>query len=200
MKPVYILFTFLLASCDIKIRTMQEHQRLFEETAQRKWAWEHLVDSLSQMTDTNHVLALQAIDQLIAEDSATGRVYVDHLYFMKGKIYYKLGSLSKALHAYSIAIEGGESPDYLVGRAEVYIKRKEYDKALKELKYAAGMNYDYFWYVGNYFEVRGKRDSAIVFYDKLYQKDTSFYKYPHERILELRNPKTKLLTELYWRQ
>ena len=91
------------------------------------------------------------------------------------------------------------SPKILAAKAGAHRKLKEYELALNELRQAADINYDYYWYIGNYFEIRRQMDSAITNYQKLYDKDTSVYKYCRDRIKELKHNKARPLTELIYR-
>jgi tetratricopeptide (TPR) repeat protein len=92
-----------------------------------------------------------------------------------------------------------EMPKDLAARAGAYLKLKQYNMALADLKKAASINHYYLWNIGNYYEVIENKDSAISCYIELYVKDTVVYKYCKDRVSELKNPKTKLFKELVYR-
>lgn len=164
-------------------------------------AWKNLVDSLYKMADTNQTTAFRAIDHLIADDASLDRHKISELHFIKGDIYYRIDSLQKALTEFTTS--GQEysmgTPKDLAARAGVFLKLKQYDNAFADLNKATEINYDYFWNLGNYYEVIGNIDSATSCYNRLYNHDTITYKFCLDRINELNNPKTKLLTELVYR-
>lgn len=64
---------------------------------------------------------------------------------------------------------------------------------------AANRNFDYKWNLGNYFEIIGKKDSAIVCYRWLYTEDSTIYSYCGERMRELQGKHPRLLTELIYK-
>ncbi len=160
-------------------------------------AWENLVDSLYKIADTNQTTTFLAIDNLISNDTSLDRHKISELHFIKGDIYYRIDSLQKAVTEFTIA--GQTTPKDLAARAGAYIKLKQYDSAFADLNKAAEINYDYFWNLGNYYEVIGNKDSATSYYNRLYKQDTTTYKFCQDRVMELKNPKTKLLTELVYR-
>ena len=161
-------------------------------------AWEYLVDSLYRMADTNQITTFLTIDNLISNDTSLDRHKISILHFIKGNIYYRIDSLQKSITEFTAA--GVEyAPKYLAARAGAYLKLKQYDNAIADLKKAAELNYDYFWNIGNYYEVIEERDVAISYYVQLYNKDTTFYKFCKDRIVELGKPEAKLFTELVFR-
>lgn len=164
-------------------------------------AWENIVDSLYKLADINQTTAFREIDHLITDDTSLDRHKISELHFIKGDIYYRIDSLQKALTEFTTS--GQEynmgTPKDLAARAGVFLKLKQYYNAFADLSKATEINYDYFWNLGNYYEVIGNKDSATSCYNRLYNHDTTTYKFCLDRINELKNPKTKLLTELVYR-
>jgi len=162
-------------------------------------SWENKIDSIIKLADTNRLLAIQAIDSIMQYDTL-GASKIFDLHFLKGNLYYQIDSLTKAIDEFSLAeLRDVTSPKILAAKAGAHIKLKEYDLALNELRQAADINYDYYWNIGNYFEIRGQKDSALSNYQKLYDENKTVYKYCGDRIEELKHNKSKLLTELVYR-
>jgi len=195
-----------LTSCNFKPKSfdqmMREIRQDFAREAEisnaRILAWEYLVDSLYQMADTNQIATFLTIDSLISNDTSLDRHKISELHFIKGDIYYRIDSLQKSITEFT-TVGVDYSPKHLAARASAYLKLKQYDNALTDLKKAAEINSDFFWNIGNYYEVIGNKDYAISCYTKLYNRDTMIYKFCQDRITELKKPTTELLTELVFR-
>lgn len=202
LKLVGLLF---LTSCDFIPKShdqmMKEIRENFAKEAEisnaRTMAWENLVDGLYKMADTNQIRTFQTIDSLISNDRSLDRHKISELHFIKGNIYYRIDSLQKSIIEFTSA--DMKAPKYLAARAGAYIKLRQYNNAFADLNKAAEINYDYYWNVGNFYEVTGNKDSATVYYLSLYNRDTITYKFCQERVNNLKNPETKLLTELVYR-
>lgn len=200
-----LIMSFLLGGCGFKSNSIdqmiKENQKDFAKETEvfnaKILAWENLVDSLYKMADTNQILALDALDNLINNDTSLDRNKISELHFIKGNIYYRIDSLQKAIDEFSTA--DIEAPKYLAAKSGAYLKLKQYDNAFSDLYKASKINYYYLWNIGNYYEVIGKKDSAIACYNRLYVHDTTVYKFCNERVNELKDLKTKLMTELVFR-
>ena len=208
MKITFKILTVLLflTSCNFKPKSFDQMMREIREDFAREaeinnariLAWEYLVDSLYQMADTNQIATILAIDNLMSNDTSLDRHKISQLHFIKGDIYYRIDSLQKSITEFTAA--GVEyAPKHLAARAGAYLKLKQHYNALADLTKAAELNYDYFWNIGNYYEVIGERDTAIAYYTRLYNKNTTVYKFCQDRIIELKQPKTQLFTELIFR-
>jgi len=164
-------------------------------------AWESLVDSLYNMADTNQMAAFQAINNLMSNDTSLDRYDISDLHFIMGDIYYHIDSCQKSISEFTMAEQdiNFDAPKILAARAGAYLKLKQYDNAFDDLNNAADINYDYLWNIGNYFEIRGERDSAIFYYRKLYNEDTTYYKFCLERADSLKKGEIKTLTKLIYR-
>jgi tetratricopeptide (TPR) repeat protein len=211
MKTTIIISTFIIlfSSCDTNQKPldkmMSEIREDFAKEAEisnaKTMAWENIVDSLYKLAHTNKYKAIISIDNIIHSDTSIDRHKISELHFIKGDLYYSIDSLQKSVDEFTTAGEAYNmgSPKDLAARAGSYIKSKEFTKAHLDLTQAALINYDYWWNIGNYYEIIGKKDSAIIYYKKLYTKDTVNCKQCNDRVLELKNPNTKLLTNLIYR-
>jgi tetratricopeptide (TPR) repeat protein len=201
-----LIFALLLISCRQKSfqEKIDDIRNDFSKKAEvynaEVLSWENKIDSIIKLADTNHLLAIHAIDSIIQYDTIFGSIKNSELHFLKGDFYYQIDSFTKAIDEFSLAeLENFASPKILAAKAGAHIKLREYDLASNELRQAANINYDYYWNIGNYFEIRGQRDSALSNYQKLYDKNKTVYKYCGDRIKELKNSKSRLLTELIYR-
>lgn len=160
--------------------------------------WERIYDSLDKKALDSPIIVLPALTRLIQSHKYSSP-HVSDLYFLQGNIYYRIDSFQMAVSAYSEADPRGDGPKYLAARAGAYLKEKMPDSALADLVKAAGMNYDYKWNLGNYYEIIGKKDSAEANYLWLYHENPVVYKFCNERIYELETKHPRLLTELVYR-
>ena len=158
--------------------------------------WEKIVDSIYKIADSNKLTCLKAIDNILLTDTTLESQNTADLHFIKGVIYYRIDSLEKALTEFS---QNYRSPELLAAEAGVYIKQKKFDSAFSNLREATEVNYDYYWNIGNFYEIIGQKDSAISNYQKLYQHDTLVYKFCQDRVLELKKGKTKYYKELIFK-
>jgi tetratricopeptide (TPR) repeat protein len=158
--------------------------------------WNKIVDSIYKISDSDKLSSLRFIDNLLLTDKTLERPNVAELHFIKGQIYYSIDSFENALIEFS---ENYRSPRLLAAEAGVYIKQHKFDTALLNLKEAAEVNHDYYWNIGNYYEIIGQKDSAISNYQILYQRDTLIYKYCIDRVAELKKVKKKFLKELIFK-
>jgi tetratricopeptide (TPR) repeat protein len=204
-----IIFLFLLtvsAGCVTDTRSFQEQledvRKDFADGIRKQnaemLADERIVNEVYTQADTNIMAALQHLDSLL-HGYKPSKISMWELHFIKGDIFYNADSLQKALYEFDDAESRHSSPKGLAARAGVYVKLKRFDEAHADLKRAIDVNYYYNWNLGNYYEIRKNRDSAIACYDRLYLDDTTYYRYCKERVIELQDPKTKLFTELIYR-
>jgi tetratricopeptide (TPR) repeat protein len=203
-----VLVFLSLPACMLRTKsTEQSIEEVREELAkkakvenEKTLKWENFIDSLYRAVDTSRISSLSAIDNLIASGVSLDRFKTSELHFIKGDIYYRIDSLKKAIDEYTLSGKDfSMTPKKLAARAGAYIKMKQYDSAFSDLNKAAEDNYDFYWNVGNYYEIIGNIDSAISYYNRLYYKDTIIYKFCHDRALELKNDKVKPLKELVYR-
>lgn len=210
MKTIILTLTIILfTGCNLNQKPlnqmMEEIREDFAKEAKinntKILHWENLIDSLYKLSIINTLETIKTIDILIHTDTSLNKHEISELHFIKGDLYYRIDSLQKSIDEFSTAgyIYDMKTPKDIVARAGAYIKLKQFNKAYLDLTKAASINYDYYWNIGNYYEILGKKDSAIFYYKQLYIKDTIFYKLCNDRALELKHAETKLLTELIFR-
>ncbi len=158
--------------------------------------WERVIDSIYKIGSSSKLACIEAIDNLLLVDSTLESKNKAELRFIKGDIYYRIDSLENALSEFA---KNYRSPKLLAAEAAVYIKQKKFDLAFSNLQEATVANYDYYWNIGNYFEIIGLRDSAISNYQKLYRRDTLIYKYCNDRVFQLKNAGSKNYEELIFK-
>lgn len=206
MKKIFYILTIMLFlyGCNYQSKPLDiyEIQKKFAREAEisnaKTLKWENRLTNIYITADTNQSLALSTIDQIIISDTSLDKYKIAELHFIKGDIYYTIDSMNQAVEEFTTSeqILNIGSPKDRAARAGAYIKLKQYEKALIDLTKASEINYDYYWNIGNYYEIIGNKDSAISFYNRLYIKDTLTYKKANDRIVQLKNNKTKPLTEL----
>ncbi|MEJ7736120.1 MAG: hypothetical protein WKF97_01735 [Chitinophagaceae bacterium] len=198
----------LLSSCQQRQKSFQDQlqdiRQDFSKQAEtdnaKILAWEKVIDSIYKLAETDKLLSIRAINDIMVSDTNLNSGNLFDLYFIRGDLYYQIDSLQRALQDFSAFDEGQNysSPKMLAARAGVYIKLKQFDNAFKDLTSAAEVNHGYNWNVGNYYEIIGRKDSAILSYQKLYHLDTVVYKKCLDRIMELEKDKPKLFKELIY--
>ena len=204
---IYILtIVIILTNCQSRHKNFQDQiQNIRQDFSQQAEAnntqilsWEKVIDSISKLADNDKILSIQAINKILINKSNLDYQKLFDLYFIRGNLYYSIDSLQKALQDFSTFDKGQDysPPKMLAARAGVYIKMKRFDNAFKDLTKAAEINQGYIWNVGNYFEIIGRKDSAIFNYQKLYYQDTTIYKMCLDRIIELEKKNPKLLKEI----
>lgn len=211
MNITYFLlfvFTFFL-SChnrqDNFQSELQDIRENFSKEAKKHNApilkWEAIIDRINKIALVDKKLAIKKIDSLLTFDSSINRTNTCDLHFIKGDLLYQLDSSKSALEEFSKS-----DPDtnmtfakIWVAKAGVYLKMKENVMAEEYLRKASENSYEYYWNLGNYFEILKKKDSAIVAYQRLYVHDTIFYKYCNDRIIELHKNNPQYLTELVFK-
>jgi len=118
------------------------------------------------------------------------------LHFFKGEILFKKGEYYKALNEFSF----DTIVDYNLGRAACLLKLKRELEAFQNIQEHTGFCYDDF-VLGNYYEIIGKRDSALSVYEhainKGMTKGTQMYKAISTRINELTMKKNSKHISLY---
>ena len=89
-----------------------------------------------------------------------------------------------------------DTPRNKANKAAYYVKKGYLNKAMNLLREAESVNYDFKWLIGNLYEIQGNREKAIIEYQSLFQMGEGIYEYCKDRISELKNPETKLFTDL----
>ena len=117
---------------------------------------------------------------------------IKDLHFLKGEIFYETNDFHNALKEFSF----DTIQSYTIARAATYIKLNQFEKALENIK--TQQNLEDKWYLGNYYEIVGKIDSAKIQYQKLSSQYPIYdvEKNSTLRLKELNRKKPKLLKEL----
>ena len=156
--------------------------------------WDSVINNIYEVSKLDKKLAYQKVDLLISNNPQFDQFKIQDLHFTKGDLLYQNDSLNEAVKEFTKS--GINFPTSLAARAGAYLKLKQYRACLGDLNKAAEINSEYYWNIGNYYEVVNKKDSALFFYKKLFANDSVIYKYCGDRIKELKYTKTKPLTEL----
>lgn len=198
-----IIISILFAGCKVDNRDdidrmldntrenlKQEGKRFNAENRQ----WDSIINNIYEISKRDKKLAYQKVDLLILNNPQLDEFKIQDLHFAKGDLLYKNDSLDEAVKEFTKS--GINFPTSLTARARAYLKLKQYKECLKDLNKAAEINSDFYWNIGNYYEVVNKKDSALFFYKKLFAHDSVIYRYCGDRIKQLADKKTKPLTEL----
>jgi tetratricopeptide (TPR) repeat protein len=208
MKTTFLILIIFISttSCNFRSEPLnldkirEDFARDAEISNAKILRWENLMDSIYNISKISYLSGHELIDKLIKSDRSLDEFQISRLHFIKGDLYYSQDSSQEAIDEFTLAgkVTKMNAPKYLAARAGAYIKLQQFDKAYADLNKAAGINHDYLWSIGNYHEILGNKDSALIYYNRLYMEDTVIYKKCSDRISELKNPKTKLLTELIY--
>lgn len=203
---IFLIFLLLISchqkSFQEKINDVKdEFSKQADSQNEKLLSWEQTISNINNLADSNQRLAINHIDSLIQFNTTLTGEKLSDLHFIKGEIYYNNDNFEKAIGEFSVAAQNlhFESPKILAAKAGAYIKLKKFDTAFNELNQAAEINYDYYWNIGNYYEIVRQKDSAINNYQRLYKRDTNIYKYCGDRIAELKKNKATFLTELVYK-
>ena len=175
MRHFIILISFLfLIGC--KNSTQKVNQAIHvdsshnqeDETEKAFLEFQKVLDTLYSISDTNSKKALILADRYINlyKDTIKKRGFsvseVEDLHYLKGEIFYRLGMYSKSLNEFRATPVNGN-----ITIASNYMKLKMYDSAYIFLSEESPgyYLYDYEW--ANYYEMIGKKDSAIQLYKNI---------------------------------
>ena len=116
-------------------------------------------------------LMLGQFQKVLDETAADPKVKIDaELSSMRGNAYLALGKKSEAKESFDTALKiSGNSPDALIGLAKLSIAERDMDAANRYVDLATEKNPQYadaWMFKGDLLRVQGKRDEALVAYDK----------------------------------
>lgn len=143
---------------------------------------ESIISNFYRLVDSNHKAGIEYMDSIILYGGFDANDQIDFNWIV-GEVYYDLDSIDLALARFDTSLM--KAPRNLANIAGCYIKQKRYKEAKPLLKKAAGINKSYTWYVGNFFEIVGERDSASMLYGNLYGDDPLIYQYCDERLVNM---------------
>jgi len=127
-----------------------------------------ILDTLYSVADTNSKKALLLADKYINlyKDSIKQRGFsvneIEDLHYLKGEIFYRLGMYSNSLNEFKATRGAGNIPI-----ASNYMKLKMYDSAYIFLSKESPSHYLYDYEWANYYEMIGKKDSAVQLYKSI---------------------------------
>lgn len=132
-------------------------------------------------------------DSLIRYDSSLNHLNIEDIHLLLGEILYDHDSINRALKRFEKSSISSRTNANIVA---CYLYLGDTVKARNMLKKFARSNTEMLWYLGNFYEIMGKRDSALYYYQTLYEKDSVMYWYSLRRIIRVKNPKSHLYKEL----
>lgn len=158
--------------------------------------FERQYDSLKTLSKSRPDAALHGIDSLYILEHDTSML--GNYCNMQADIYFEHGDYEKSIDKSTQAISFWPfiSPETLARRAASYVQLKRYNLAFVDLKEAVRVNLFFAWNIGNYYEVIGKKDSALYYYNKLYNTDKKALGFVKERADTIANSLGKPLTKL----
>jgi tetratricopeptide (TPR) repeat protein len=142
-------------------------------------------DSLYALSKLNMDSGINAVNKYILANTTSPKFYK-----IKGDIYFNSKSYNNAIAEYTKALQLDSFSNAIIPRARCFLKIKQYDSCLQDLKTLTNINYDGNWYLGNYYETRRNIDSAIFYYSVLFNQDKVFYRYCQDRITYLKSVKS----------
>ncbi len=195
MKLFVILILFLtVCSCEsrhpqnIIDNARQEFKSAAENFNQTVLTEQKTEDSLYALSKLSMDSGISAVNKYILANISTAKFYK-----IKGDIYFNNKRYNNAIIEYTKALQLESVSNAITPRARCYLKIKQYDSCLQDLKTLTNINYDGNWYLGNYYETQKNIDSAIFYYSVLFNQNKAFYSYCQDRITYLKsvkNPKT----------
>jgi tetratricopeptide (TPR) repeat protein len=179
MRHFTILISFLfLIGC--KNATKKVNQTIHidsshnqEEKADKAFLeFQKVLDTLYLISDTNSKQALVFANRYINlyKDTIKKRGFsvseVEDLHYLKGEIFYRLGMYRNSLNEFRATPVSGNT-----AIASNYMKLKMCDSAFIILSKEIPGHYLYNYEWANYYEMRGKKDSAIKLYRSILAED-----------------------------
>lgn len=164
------------------------------------YVWEDKIEEFYKRSDKNLQNGVAYADSIISNDKTLDKWKISNLHTLVGETYYDNDSINFALERFYINERlTFDSPRNKANKAGCYIKQGNLEKAMLLLKEAAETNYDFKWYIGNLYEIKGEPQKAILEYDYVYQRDTIVYDYYNKRIKEIKNNPDQLMTALLYK-
>jgi len=178
----------------------EDFSKQAEQHNNESYTWEAKIDEIYKRADNNFQDGVNYADSLRLNDKTLDKLKISELLTIVGEIYYDNDSIDLALERFHINEKlTSDTPRNKVNKAGCYIKKGDFDKALTLLNQAAETNYDFYWYIGNFYEIKGEPEKAISQYAYVYKRDTIVYADYNKRIQELRKNPDQLMTELCYK-
>jgi tetratricopeptide (TPR) repeat protein len=115
-----------------------------------------------------------------------------------GEVLYDANNINLAMERFER--DSSRSPRILSNVAGCLVKEGDYEEALILLREASSANQSYNWLIGNLQEVMGNKDSAIFYYQTLYDSDSIPLDYSLDRISTVNSSDYTQLKELLYRK
>lgn len=175
----------------------EDFSKQAKESNEQTFIWENKIDKIYFLSEKKYELAISYIDSLLKYDNSIDSFKITELQIIAGEILYDNNQIEKALERFDLSENSlVPSPSIKANKAGCLLKMEQFDKALKLLEDAAETNKSFNWHIGNFYEIKGEKEKAIQYYDKLFKIDTVYYKYCNDRINELKKTNYKLLKEI----
>jgi tetratricopeptide (TPR) repeat protein len=205
MKILFVLMIIsLTSSCisseaDINILNdaREEYQKIAQQSNAKIIKWQIKEERLILLGEISLDSAISYRDSLMNKDKSLSTFEKSILDCIMGEILIQYEQFSSALDYFVKAeTNNNNSPRIRRNKAICYVKLGYIDEAFDEINNAINQNTDYYWYLGNLFEVIGNKEKAIEQYIYLYNSNPDYYTYCKERADYLKNDDAILLNEI----
>lgn len=203
-RIIVVLSFILLCSCNNNNNSFRgfsdEIRENFNEQAE-DWnektnEWEKQISTIYAISDVDLKKAILYSDSIIKGSSLDNHMKAD-VHTVIGEILLDNDSIDLAFERFKkTQLLTSDTPRNKANKAAYYVKKGYLNKAMNLLREAESVNYDFKWLIGNLYEIQGNREKAIIEYQSLFQMGEGIYEYCKDRISELKNPETKLFTDL----
>lgn len=177
-----------------------DFKNMVEEERSREESWENYKANIYKTAENDVTKALTDADNMANAFIFLNVHKKSELYFIQGDILMQIDSFYAAIDEFnkSIDVNRIDNPATLSKRAGCYLQLQEFEKAYEDLHKAYLSGDAYAWHLANYFEAINEFDSAIYYYNVLYQTDSLFYKKCAERIDVIESNPEKNLNEIIY--
>lgn len=201
----FFLIGLVTVSCNVKTpsQRFQELKESFNSDFQlenlKREKFDRLIDSLYNTSDSLYLKTINTIDSFIKHDPLVDKFVLANFNTLKGDIHFEHDNFRQAILEYSKkdSLYRKLPPRRLISRAASHIKLNESDSAYADLRQAL-VNESNYWYLANFFETIKQKDSALYYYKKLSEYDSTAYNVCDKRIIELSKLKPKYYTDLHF--
>jgi tetratricopeptide (TPR) repeat protein len=167
-------------------RSRHDFNQLVDSSNSEQKTWNETIHRIEATASEDINMAIKLADSTRSSDNITDSQYYE-LVEIVGELHYQNGNYERALFYFEkIRDDKSDYPRNQINQAACYVKKDEYSKANILIEKTIDTNYDNLWYLGNYYEIIGKKKIAIDKYNELYLKSPEYYGYCQERIEELK--------------
>ena len=207
IPTIFRFFLIGLAAVSCNVKTPSQQFQDLKESVNNDFQLENLkrekfnrlTDSLYSISDSLYLKTINTIDSFIKNDPLVDKFVLADFNTLKGDIHFEHNNFRQAILEYSKkdSLYRKLPPRRLIYRAASHIKLNQSDSAYTDLREAL-VNKSNYWYLANFFETTREKDSAVYYYKKLSEYDSSANKVCGKRITELSKPKPKYYTDLHF--